>query len=361
MTYAEITGWGKCLPPARLTNDDLSTFLDTSDEWITSRTGISCRRISHVETSDLATVAARQAIDCAGIEPEHVDLIIVATCSPDTLIPNIASKVQQNLGAKRAAAFDLNAACTGFLYSLETATRMIQAGNYQHAVVIGAERLTWYLDWSKRDTAVLFGDGAGAVVLSKTNEPAGLLTAQLGCDSEARDVLAIPKFGTAMDRFDEQSGFFEFQFVGREIFRRAVKGMGSAVHSVMGQSQITADDVDVVIPHQANRRIIEALCDHAGVPLEKAFINIQNYGNTSAATVPIALCEAVEQGIVKPGSRILTAAFGAGLTWGAGVIQWGARTTPVRESDAALPPYAGTALSLLDNAITQCKKHNSIN
>ncbi len=355
MAFAEITGWGKCLPQAELSNNDLSTFIDTSDEWISSRTGINTRRISHVNTSDMAAVAAKNALATAGIDGAELDLIIVATCSPDTLIPNIASKVQFELGAHKAAAFDLNAACTGFLYALETATRMIQAGAYRHALVIGAERLSWYLDWSKRDTAVLFGDGAGAVILSKSEQSSGLLEAQLGCDSAGRDVLSIPKFGTAMQRFDQDAGYFSFNFVGREIFKRAVKGMGSAAATVLSRANTTASDIDLVIPHQANKRIIEALCDHAKIPLEKAFINIHKYGNTSAATIPIALCEAVEEGRVTPNSTILMAAFGAGLTWGAGVVRWGSRTTPVNTPEAALPEPETDALGLLQDAIAHCK------
>ncbi|MGF1870011.1 ketoacyl-ACP synthase III [Photobacterium indicum] len=350
--YAEITGWGKCLPPAILTNDELSTFVETSDEWIKSRTGIESRHISHVNTSDLAHVAGARALAAAGIDANELDLIIVATCSPDTLIPNIASKVQLELGASKAAAFDMNAACTGFLYGLETATRMIQAGAYRHALVIGAERLSWYLDWSKRDTAVLFGDGAGAVVLSKTDKPVGVLQAQLGCDSKGRDVLAIPKFGTAMDRYDPESGHFAFDFVGRDIFRSAVRGMGSAANTVLNRAELDSNDIDVVIPHQANKRIIEALCDHAKIPLDKAFINIHKYGNTSAATVPIALCEAVEQGRIQAGSKILSAAFGAGLTWGATFIQWGERTTAIHQTDIELPPCKHTAKELLANAVS---------
>ncbi|OOF25288.1 MULTISPECIES: ketoacyl-ACP synthase III [Salinivibrio] len=359
MAFAEITGWGKCLPPAVLTNDDLSTIIETNDEWIRSRTGIESRRVSHVETSDLATVAAQRALAAAGIEAAQLDLLIVATCSPDTLIPNIASKVQGNLGAVRAAAFDMNAACTGFLYGLETATKMLQAGHYQHALIIGAEHLTWYLDWSKRDTAVLFGDGAGAVVISQTDQEVGLLDAQLGCDSAGRDVLAIPAFGTAMDRFDPQNGHFAFDFIGRDIFKRAVKGMGAAANQVLSRNQLSAEQIDVVVPHQANKRIIEALCDHAGISLDKAFVNIQHYGNTSAATIPIALCEAVEQGVVKPHSQLLTAAFGAGLTWGAGLIRWGERTTPLQQSDAELPATDKTALELLAYAVDQCQNRQA--
>ena len=353
--YAEITGWGKCLPPATLSNEDLSTFLDTSDEWIRTRTGIENRRISHVNTSDMATVAAKHALACAGKSADEIDLIIIATCSADSLIPNIASKVAQNLGIKAATAFDLNAACTGFVYGLETATRLIQAGNYQNALVVGAERLSFFIDWTMRDTAVLFGDGAGAVILSKTEQQVGLQQAQLGCDSAGRDILAVPKFGTSMDRFAADNGYWDFNFVGKEIFKRAVKGMGAAAQNVLARSELSTDDIDVVIPHQANIRIIQTLCDLSGISQDKAFVNIHNYGNTSAATVPIALCESLEQGFVKPGDNLLLAAFGAGLTWGAGHIKWGERVTPLGESDAALPECEQTALELLSGAIEHCK------
>ncbi len=355
--YAEISGWGKCLPPATLSNQDLSTFLDTSDEWIQSRTGIEQRRISHVNTSDLATLAAKRALACAGLKANDIDLLIVATCSPDTLIPNIASKVAQHLDIQSAAAFDLNAACTGFVYGLETATRLIQAGNYRHALVIGAERLSFFLDWTKRDTAVLFGDGAGAVVLSRTEQAVGLQHAQIGCDAQGRDILAVPKFGTAMDRFAADNGYWSFDFVGKEIFKRAVKGMGAAANQVLARSQLTTNDIDVVIPHQANVRIIQTLCDLAGIEQSKAFINIHKYGNTSAATVPIALCEALEQGRIQPADHVLLAAFGAGLTWGAGLIKWGERVTPLAKCDDELPECSQSALELLSNAIEHCKQN----
>lgn len=352
--YAEVTGWGKCLPPATLSNDDLSTFLDTSDEWIRTRTGIENRRISHVNTSDLATIAAKHALACAGIEAKEVDLIIIATCSADSLIPNIASKVQQNLGATKATAFDLNAACTGFVYGLETATRLIQAGNYQHAIVVGAEHLSFFIDWSSRDTAVLFGDGAGAAVLSRTEKEVGLQHAQLGCDSAGRDILSVPEFGTCMDRFAADNGYFDFNFEGRDIFKRAVKGMGIAARTVLKRGELTTEDIDILIPHQANIRIIQTLADLAGIDQSKTFINIQNYGNTSAATVPIAMCEALEQGRVKPGDNVLLAAFGAGLTWGAGLIKWGERVTPLGLSDAELPPCDKTAMELIDRHKQHC-------
>lgn len=356
--WAEITGWGKALPPAVLTNQDLSSFLETSDEWITSRTGIQARRISHVQTSDLATAAAQNALDCAGIEADQIDCVIVATCSPDTLIPNIASKVQANLGIQGAAAFDLNAACTGFVYGLETATRLLQAGSYRHALVIGAERLSFYLDWTKRDTAVLFGDGAGAVVLSRqSGDAVGLIEAQIGCDAAGRDILSIPSFGTAMDRFSPQAPYWQFSFEGRDIFKRAVKGMSAAINTVLTRAELEKDQIDYVIPHQANIRIIQTLCDYLNLPADKAFINIERYGNTSAATVPIALCEALEQGKIAPHSNILLAAFGAGLTWGAARLRWGARTSQIHAPSAQLASCKQSALEILDAAITKCQQN----
>jgi len=354
--YAEITGWGKCIPPAILSNDDLSTFIETSDEWIRSRTGIENRRISHVNTSELATVAAKHALACAGIEAKDLDIIIVATCSADSLIPNIASKVQKNLGVVGAAAFDLNAACTGFVYGLETATRLIQAGNYRHALVIGAERLSFFIDWSKRDTAVLFGDGAGAAILSRTEEHVGLQEALIGCDSAGRDILAVPKFGTSMQRFAVDNGDFGFDFMGRDIFKRAVKGMGTAAQTVLSRAGLDIKDIDILIPHQANMRIIQTLADLTGIDQNKTFINIQNYGNTSAATVPIALCEALEQGKVSPGDNVLFAAFGAGLTWGSALVKWGARVTPIHQSNEVLPECNETALELISEHRSGCFK-----
>ncbi|WP_298722905.1 ketoacyl-ACP synthase III [uncultured Oceanisphaera sp.] len=356
MRYANITGWGKCLPPAALSNDDLGTFLDTSDEWIHSRTGIRSRRIAHVSTSALATVAASHALAAAGMDASRLDCIIMATASPDSLVPSAASAVQQSLGAGRAAVFDINAACTGFIYGLSVGSALIKAGSMQRVLVIGAERLTHYLDWTKRDTAVLFGDGAGAVVLEASEQPVGLLADKLGCDAEARDILAVPNSGTDRRRFEHIDGLFEVNFEGKEIFKRAVKGMGDAAAHVLDQAGVTEQDIDLLLPHQANIRIIETLAKKMALPPEKVMVNIAQYGNTSAATVPIALCEALEQGRVKPGALLLTAAFGAGLTWGAGVIRWGDRITPLNRSDATLPPCEQSALELLAPAIMGCRQ-----
>ena len=356
MRYANITGWGKCLPPAALSNDDLSTFLDTSDDWIYSRTGIRSRRIAHVNTSELATVAARHALAAAGLEPSDLDCIILATASPDTLVPSAASAVQRNLGAGSAAVFDINAACTGFIYGLSVGSALIKAGTMGRVLVIGAERLTHYLDWTKRDTAVLFGDGAGAVVLEASEHPLGLIADKLGCDAQANGILAVPNSGTGRERFAHTDGLFEVNFDGKEIFKRAVKGMGEAAANVLAQAGLSGQDIDLLLPHQANIRIIETLAKKMDLPGDKVMVNIEQYGNTSAATVPIALCDALEQDRIKPGALLLTAAFGAGLTWGAGVIRWGDRITPLQQSSAALPPCEATALELLAPAIKGCQK-----
>jgi 3-oxoacyl-[acyl-carrier-protein] synthase-3 len=339
------------MPPAVMTNDDMATVMDTTDEWITSRSGISERRVSHVPASDLASVAGQRALAAAGLLPEDVDLLIIATCTPDTVIPSMAAHVQKKMGAANAAVFDLNAGCSGFIYSLSVATSMIRAAGYQKALVIGCERITWFLNWSLRDSAVLFGDGAGAVVLQPSEKESGLLASHLGCEGDALDALIVSNFGTAGDRFVENYGNFDVNFDGREIFKRAVRGMAKEIRKVLSDLEFSNEDIDLIIPHQANARIIESLAHHLSVPMSQVVLNIQNYGNTSAATIPVALVEALEEGRIKPGDRLLLAAFGAGLTRGAGLIRWGERTTPLAESDAELPPCDQTALEILSDAI----------
>ena len=288
MNYAKITGWGKCIPPAKLSNDDLSTVVDTNDEWIKTRTGIAERRISHVSTAELATVAAQQALDCAGINGDEIDLVLLATCSPSTLVANTASLVQKNLNAMGAAACDVNAACSGFLYALQNATAQINAGMIKKAVIIGAERMTWYVNWSKRDSAVLFGDGAGAVVIEASEEKSGLLASKTGCDTSNRDILHITNFGTDINKYDQPVGPSDLLFEGREVFKRAVKGMAEACDDVLEQANLALDDINVLIPHQANLRIIQAIQQKLSVSDDKVMVNIQNYGNTSAATIPVS-------------------------------------------------------------------------
>ena len=353
--YAEITGWGKCMPPAVMTNEDMTTVIDTSDEWIRTRSGIEERRVSHVPGSSLAAVAGHRALAAAGAAPEDIDLLIVATCTPDTVIPSTAAHVQKKMGAKNAAVFDLNAGCSGFLYSLSVATAMIRSAGYKKALVIGSERITWFLNWSLRDTAVLFGDGAGAVVVEPSDEETGLLASHLGCEGDALEALEIPNFGTAGNRFVDNYHVFDVNFDGREIFRRAVKGMALEVRKVLGDLGLENEDIDLIIPHQANRRIIESLAKHLSVPMSQVALNIQKYGNTSAATIPVAMVEALESGRIQAGDRVLLAAFGAGLTRGAGLIRWGQRTTSLGESEVVLPPCDQTALEILGEAIKHTK------
>ncbi|GIU53621.1 ketoacyl-ACP synthase III [Shewanella sp. KT0246] len=349
MQYAHITGWGKCVPPATLTNDDLATFMETSDEWIKTRTGISERHISHVNTSELATVAAKNALLAAGIDGSELDLIILATASPDTLIPNIASTVQANVGAT-CGAFDINAACSGFLYALGMGSSMIKSGQNKKILVIGAERLSFYLDWSRRETAVLFGDGAGAVVIEASNEPGGVLGYELNNDPAARDIL-YSGFGTQMDRFDSSSLDFYINLNGQEVFKRAIHGMGGLSTKVLANCEMTKEEVDLVIPHQANERIIDTLISRMKIPKEKAFVNIANYGNTSAATIPIAICDALDQGRITADQTILSCAFGAGLTSAALLLKWGQRTQPINPPTAELPPCEVSALELIKPAV----------
>ncbi len=349
--YAAITGWGKCIPPAILTNDEIASVIDTSDEWIRTRSGIRERRVSHVPGSDLATVAGQRALAAADINAGDLDLLIVATCTPDTVIPSTAAHVQRKIGAHNAAVFDLNAGCSGFIYSLDVATSMIRSGNYKKALVIGSERITWFFNWSNRDTAVLFGDGAGAVVVEPSARESGLLYAHLGCEGEAADALHVPNFGTAGNRGVENYAAFGVRFDGREIFRRAVKGMVHETEIVLEKLGLTQADIDRIIPHQANLRIIESLAKHLSVDMDRVEVNIQNYGNTSAATIPVALVEALEAGRIKAGDRILLAAFGAGLTRAAGLLRWGERTVPLKQSDAELPPCNQTALEIVGDSI----------
>jgi 3-oxoacyl-[acyl-carrier-protein] synthase-3 len=347
-TYAAITGWGDCMPPAVLTNEDLSTFLDTSDEWITSRTGMKERRISHVSGIEMATVAAARAIACAGLQPADIDLIVFGSCSYDEQVPNSASGVQVSLGATNAAAMDVNTACTSFLYGLSSATAMIRTGIVRNAVVIGVELISPYMDWSNRNVAVLFGDGAAAVVLQATDKEEGVVGAVLGCDADARATLRIRGFGCGYSNRNVTYGDTLWDFDGPQIFKRAVKGMSEASAKVMTQCGVGADDIDLCIPHQANLRIIEGVAKYAGVPMEKVMLTVQKYGNMSAATVPVALVEALQEGRVKPGATLLMPAFGGGLTFCSLVVKWGDRTTPLGTSDRALPPATKTALELVN-------------
>jgi len=347
MVYAGVTGWGKCLPPAVLSNADLATILDTSDEWIRTRTGIQERRISHVGLTELAEVAAHRALAAAGREPGELELIVVGTTSFDEQAPNQASGLQQRLGARRAAAMDINTACTSFLYAWSTANALIRTGVVRNALVVGGEVISRFMDWSNRNVAVLFGDGCAALVLEATDEPEGLLGERLGCDVDGRDALVIRGMGGRYADFKRPMGVTDWIFEGQEIFKRAVTGMVNASGEVLAAHGLTAADIDLVVPHQANLRIIEAVAARVGVPAERTFVNVQRYGNMSAGTVPVALVEAVEAGRIAPGARLLMPAFGAGLTWCAHLARWGSRTTPRATSDAGLPPVQHSGLELV--------------
>ena len=353
VTYAAITGWGKCLPPAVLTNADLATILDTNDEWVTSRTGIKERRVSHVPLEELGYVAARRALACAGLDAADVELIIFGTCSFDDQVPNQASGLQVRLGAKKAASMDVNTACTSFLYALSTANAMIRNGVVRNALVLGGELISAFMDWTNRGVAVLFGDGCAAVVLQATDREEGLLAERLGCDSDARGTLVVEGMGTRYANFTRVFGKTDWIFEGQEIFKRAVIGMSGACADVLAARHMGPDDVDLVVPHQANLRIIEAVAKRAAVPMERVFVNVHRYGNMSAGTVPVALVEAIEEGRVRPGSHLLLPAFGAGLTWCAHLVRWGERVTPRMTTDVDLPPCDQTALEIVRGQIAR--------
>ncbi len=355
MRYADITGWGKCTPPAILTNADLSTFLETDDEWIQSRTGMQERRISHVPVSDLAHIACERALAAAGKTASDVELIIFGSCSFDQMVPNAASRVQQLLGADNAACIDLNTACTSGMYALSVATAMIKTGSVKSTLVIGAEVTSVLMDWSDRDVAVLFGDGAAAFLLEASDQKSGVVAESLGCFGKHRDILDVTGWGTKYINQGLVLGDTKWNFNGPEIFKRAVIGMSKACDNVLEKENLAKEEIDLVVPHQANLRIIDALAKRMGAGEEKVFVNIQRYGNMSAATAPLALVEAVEEGRVTPGAKLLLPAFGGGLTWSAHLINWGARTTPLGTTDVDLPPCAKTGLELVQDIIAAKK------
>jgi 3-oxoacyl-[acyl-carrier-protein] synthase-3 len=345
--YAEITGWGTALPPAVLTNDDMSRIVETSDEWIATRTGIKERRISHVEVSELGRVAGLRAIAAAGLEPSQIDMVINATCTPEHLLPATAGLIQDKIGATAAGAMDLNANCSGFVYAHTVADSMVKTGAARRVLVLGAEKFSYILDWTDRSTCVLFGDGAGAIVVEPSDEPVGLMASELGNDGSAAEHLCLPGRGTAgqVSALDPLTAGVRMN--GPEIFRRAVTMMGEASQRVVQAAGWQLEEVDLLIPHQANQRILDATARRLGVDNAKVFSNLHAYGNTSAATIPIALAEALEQGRVTPGANLVFVAFGGGLSWAASAIKWGDRTEPIGSSDATLPSFDGDALELL--------------
>ena len=360
MYHAEITGWGKCVPPAVLSNEDLATFIDTSDEWIASRTGIRERRICHCNFSDMAIVSAKRALAAADMDAAELDLILLGSLTNDSYCPNTASLIADALGARNAAAIDINTACTGFLYGLHIGTNLIRTGAHKKILVIGGEFISHYMDWSRRDVAVLFGDACGAVVVEATDKKVGLLAAKIGCESDAKYAIQITNLGSAYSRLSDEFLYNGWNFEGQEVFKRAVKSMAQACADVLAQVGLGVDDVNLVVPHQANKRILDALARRVGIDEDKVFVNIHKYGNTSAGTIPVALTEALQEGRVNPGDHILTASFGAGLTWGAGLIRWGERITPLLETDAELPPCNKTALEILENQIRHYAERENV-
>jgi len=322
-----IEGIGSYIPERVMTNNDLSKMVDTSEEWIRSRTGIRERRIAadNENCSQMASKAARLALKNASVEPGEIDLVIVGTMTPDMLFPSTACLVQAELGLNQVPCFDVEAACSGFLYILDIAHHMLRSGSYKKALVIGAEKLSSILDWEDRSTCVLFGDGAGAVVLSRSTQPGiGVLDTLMGSDGKQADILCIPGGGSNVPAspasIDQRQHYLKM--AGREVFKLAVKVMEQSSRDILNKHQIQPEQLGCIIPHQANLRIIELLSTRLKIPMEKFLVNVDRLGNTSAASIPLALDEALQTNRINSGDYILMVAFGAGLTWASTLIKW---------------------------------------
>jgi 3-oxoacyl-[acyl-carrier-protein] synthase-3 len=317
------------VPERVLTNADLEKMVETSDEWIQTRTGIRERHIAGPGdfSSTLGAAAARQALERAGVTPAEVDLIVVGTSSPDQPMPSTAAIIQGALGATGAAPFDVNAACSGFVYALVTGTQFVRAGSSKTALVIGADVLTRFIDYKDRNTCILFGDGAGAVVLRASQQPAGVLAYDLGAVPNTEDLLYVDRHTVSSivaDAIPPAGQYMKME--GREVFKYAVRAMGDSSVKVLEEAGLSVHDIDLLIPHQANLRMIEAVAKRLELPMEKAVVNIDRYGNTSAGTIPIAICEAYDGGRLHDGDNVLLTACGGGLTWGSAVVKWGGKT-----------------------------------
>jgi 3-oxoacyl-[acyl-carrier-protein] synthase III len=340
--HAHVTGWGRYAPSQVLTNADLERMVDTSDEWIRSRTGIRERRVAaaHETTASMAAVAGLRAIRTAGIEPDDIDLILLGTLTPDYWMPSTAALVKEAIGNTKAAAFDVMAACSGFVYGFATAQAYITAGLAKHVLVIGAELLTRFLDYTDRSTCILFGDGAGAVVLSASEEPGGALGVEMTTDPQGAYMIWLPAGGAKSPPSAEtiSRGEHYVRMEGKETYRFATKTMATTALESIRRSGLQPSDIDLFIPHQANIRIVEAVAKGLDLPMEKMFVNLDKYGNTSAASVPIALAEAVNEGRVKVGDNVVIVAFGAGFTSGAVTINWTADPARGIAGDAAVRP-----------------------
>lgn len=338
--YARVAGWGMAVPDRVLSNDDLSAIVDTNDEWIVSRTGIRERRIAsdRESTATLGLKAAQRALDVADVLPAEIDLIVCATSTAQHVFPSTASVIQGALGASHAGAFDLSAACSGFVYALEMATQAIRSGSIQVAVVIGAETMSRVVDWQDRGTCILFGDGAGAIVLRSSTEPGGILSAVLRSDGTGSDLLGLPNFGSLdtdglITSEESLHKLGKMHMNGGEVFKFATRVIGESLPQAVQAAGITMDDITAIVPHQANARILAAAARALKLDESRFVSNLDRYGNTSAASIPIALCEAVAQGRIHDGDHVAFVGFGGGLSWAAMVLKWGAPTPTITGAD----------------------------
>ncbi len=326
MTWAAISGWGMYAPERVLSNAELEQMVDTSDEWIVSRTGVRERRIAaaHEGTASMGAIAAQRAMERASVGPLDIDLVVFATMTPDQLMPSTACLLQTAIGAVRAAPLDVNAACSGFVYALAVAAQFIQANSAKTVLVVGAETFSRFVNYQDRNTCILFGDGAGAVVLQARAERTGVLAVDMGALPGTGDLLEIPAGGAAKPATLDTvtAGLHYVTMQGREVFKHAVRAMGDSSAAVIAAASITPEDVALMIPHQANLRIIEATAKRLDVSMERVFVNVDRYGNTSAATIPIAICEAYDAQRLQPGDYVVLTAFGGGLTWASALVQW---------------------------------------
>jgi len=322
MIYSRIAGTGRFLPERILTNADLEKMVDTTDEWIRTRTGVERRHIAAEDqtTSDLSVEAAKIAMETAGVTADDVDLIVVGTTSPDLIFPNIGTLVQHRLGIHGCPAFSIEAACTGFIYALTTADKFVRAGESRCALVIGAEIISKLVDWNDRSTCVLFGDGAGAVIIKPSDQP-GIMSCHLGADGQYKDLLYYP-VGASKDLHKAGLGDAKIIMSGNEVFKVAVKTLGNVAEQALAANNVQKDEIDWLIPHQANLRIIQATAKRLELPMEKVIVTVQDHGNTSAASVPMALDVAIRDGRIKRGQLILMEAFGGGFTWGSVLMRY---------------------------------------
>lgn len=323
--YAHIVGWGMAVPEKVMTNDDLTAIVETSDEWIQRMTGIKERRIASEKetTATLGLKAAQRALEVADVLPTELGMVVVATSTPENIFPSTASLVQAWLGAGNAGAFDLSAACSGFVYGVNIAVQAIRSGSVETALVVGSETMSRVMDWQDRSTCVIFGDGAGAVVLKASDVPGGVLSSVLRSDGYGGDLLGIPSIGSNDSTMSNGHKMYKMFMNGSEVFKFATRVMNESVPQAVEKAGLTMDDVDLIIPHQANQRIIAAAARALKLEESQFMSNIDRYGNTSAASIPIALCEAVQQGRLKPGDHAVFVGFGGGLSWGSMVVKWG--------------------------------------